>query len=323
MSDKARTEEAVRRFAVVSWIRGHTKIYDVSGDNFYADCPICHGVKRLGISRERKIFHCFRCNEGGHGGGLWTGRTGLIGMVMLLEKLKYEEAVAFILKSTGIEDIPTVRKARISSATIELPKERHDLKALPEEHRAIQYMNSRGMQHLVPYSWFCVSGRYADRVILPGMYFDKFVGFEAKTLYKTILPKSLFPTWFNTSEWFYTSFDWKFERGVMVITESIFDAETVGRNAIGIYGSTLHEGQMARMIELASKGIKKIVWMLDSDAWKKQTRAVFQLSAFFETYAMSLPMPHDPNSLGRDWIYANIQNARRIRNELDMFDIYK
>ena len=116
------------------------------------------------------------------------------------------------------------------------------LNAIPKTDPSVRYLHNRGVQHLVSSSYVCIDGPYRGRILLPAMWLNELMGFEAKS-YAGKKPKSLFPDWFLTSATVYTTRRWDNNLPFCVVTESIIDAETLGVNAIGLYGSTLSWAQ--------------------------------------------------------------------------------
>jgi hypothetical protein len=159
---------------------------------------------------------------------------------------------------------------------------------------------------------------YANRWILPCHYFGELTGFEAKT-YGNGKPKSLFPEWFRPDSTVYTT-TWDVDQDFCVITESIFDAETLGSNAIGIFGSVLRHGQLQKLLEMRNTcRLRRLVWFLDPDAVKKQTRAIVTKTLpHFTNYIVR--SEYDPNDTGSTKCWKLVKNSIPVASARDILN---
>lgn len=307
-------DEAIAAFPVITWASQYTTVYDKGGRNVYADCPICSGKKTLGIEREKKIFHCFKCNEGGRGGDIWNGKAHVTRMIRLVTGISWNDTIELIYRMSGFPDPPRQKK---STPIQLLPKEAEPLKDASNFHPGVIYLTYRKMQHLQNTSYFCRTGQYKDRVILPAYFLGEMIGYEAKSSIKGVKPPSLFPDWMDTYSYVYTtSINW--ESKFLIVTESIFDAETFGSNAIGCYGG-FKEGHLPTLLNLRKKGLESLIWALDWDAWKKQSKAILTKTVgLFNNYVVNMPYKKDPNDLGREACWNLLNTRLRISDELDM-----
>jgi len=304
-------DEAIANFPIITWIAEHTTVFDKGRVNTYADCPICEGKKTLGIERDKKIFHCFRCNEGGYGGSIWNGKAHLVKMIMLLERKTFSQTREVIFKLAGYPDV-IIEQAKAPKAV--LPSEAISLATAHPSDPAIQYLNKREVGHLKNTSYICLSGHYANRIIFPTVFLGEVTGFEAKQ----IGGKSLFPDWMDTYSTVYTTLNFNPAIGLAVVTESIIDAETLNYNGIGLFGG-FKEGQLECLLKLRDKGVKKLVWMMDWDAWYKQAKAILAKTMnLFDNYVVNFPKDEDPNSLGTVECYHLLGSARKISDEFDL-----
>ena len=313
----SKLDQALRGFPTLSWLSEHTHVHDRDGVNVYADCPICDGRKKLGVRKNPIFFHCFKCDEGGRGGSTWNGKTNLIGMMKILERLSYREAVSKIFKMTGFPEL--VPEQKITPKLI-IPEDACPLKLLPPGHVANEFLRRRHCEHLID-SCYLGEGKYRGRVIMPCQFLGDVVGFEAKTFKKSGI-KSLFPEWFYTSDTVYTTTGWGDKSSYVYVTESVLDAETIKFNAIGIYGSILREWQIPCLMQLREQGITDLVWALDYDAWWKQAKAIVKKTApFFRNHILPMPPGSDPNSLGCEAIAALLTKAILIEDEFDLAEL--
>lgn len=305
--------QAIAEFPVLAWLSNITQIHDTGNVNVYCDCPICGGKKRLGVDRERKLFHCFRCDEAGVATHIWDGKANLLQAIMIFENLHWHDAKKKVYEMTGFPE-PVRPKPKKPRQVI--PKDAISLTNADDSDPAVRYLDSRGISHLRSTSFLCVSGRYSGRVILPTKYLGEMTGFEAKT-YSNQKPKSLYPDWMDVESSVYsTNIDFSAE--VLILTESVIDAETFGANALGLYGTIKH-GHWGPLLELRHAGIKRLYWALDHDAFFKAAKAIASKALpFFDNYFCTFPMREDPNSLGRKAAWEYARNATHVPDELSL-----
>jgi len=302
-------------FPVVTWLSSKVKVSDTGGANVQIDCPVCRGRNKLGVHRVKKVAQCFKCSEGGAGGTVWNGRVDLIGLIRLLDLCDYRQAIRTIYSYAGIAEPKWERNKPVSRG---VPKEAYPLRDVAASHPSREWLHKRGVGHLAECSHVCIDGPYEGRVILPATWFEETAGWEAKT-YVGSQPKSLFPEWFETSHNIYTTQEWDTSADFCVITESILDAETFRINALGLYGSTLREGQLLKLFELKARGINRLVWCLDYDAWKKQAAAILtRTELHFINLVCDLPRWEDPNQVGWAKCWELVQNAKVIKDSTDL-----
>ena len=306
---------AIAKFPIRRWLQEQT---GVSGDSgrVRIDCPGCGGKRTLSVSLETTGCRCFRCADGGKHNGSWKGTGHIVHLICLLEGVDRSSAVRKVFELAGVKD-DYKKPAKVDTGK-DVPDNLFPLSSFDPTDQRRAALEARGLEHLVRKVHFCATGRYADRWIIPCMFMGKIVGFEAKAYKKSITPKSLFPTWFKTSQHIHTT-DWDYDEDFAVITESIFDAETIGTNAVGLFGSRLNDGQVQCFSDL---GVKRLVWFLDSDAWMKQATAILgKTMMLWENWVVKVPKGEDPNSLGKQNCWNLIGQAVKVEDGLDLFSI--
>jgi hypothetical protein len=319
----SKLDKAIAEFPLISWLSEFTKVKDRGTRNIYVDCPICETKKSLGVWIEKRLFHCFGCdpNEGGKGGGIWNGRANLVQMIALVDKCSKGKAIAKILKLTGFPDVYTPQ----SAPKVIIPEEAIPLRTCSPRNDAVRYLvETRKLPHLVETSYVCVEGKYRDRIILPVFSFasderfkPELIGFEAKS-YVNAHPKSLFPDWFDTESNLYVSRFWNIQAEWIAVTESIFDAETIRWDAVGCFGG-FKDGQWSLLLDMRKRGVHKLVWMLDGDAWLKQTKHILARALpFFHNYVVDFKKDEDPNSVGTERCHQLIEKSRLVADEFDL-----
>jgi len=309
--------DAINGFPLMNYLSTRVqKLVVGNGNNVRVDCPNCGGRKTLSIHRTSKRIQCFRCTEGGRGLA-WEGHGSLVDLIQLLDGLTKWQAIERIFEESGVPDSTPAPQSPQKPPEL-LPPESLPLIAADPEHPARANLRARGLSHMESRVRVCVDGRYAGRWILPVCEFGELKGFDAKS-FSGRTPKSLFPEWLETSRMLYHTPAWDSRIDHVVITESIFDAETIGFNAVGIFGSVLRDGQFNRLWELRKRGVTKLVWMLDEDAWIKQINAILRKTRnFFDNYVVDMPPGSDPNSIGHDACCQLVRHARVVNNSFDL-----
>ena len=91
---------------IVDVISGYTELKQ-KGSQFMGCCPF-HSEKTpsFSVSREKQLYHCFGCGEGGT----------LIDFIMKIENLSFPEAMRFLAERAGIT-LPEAEEESEDSAT--------------------------------------------------------------------------------------------------------------------------------------------------------------------------------------------------------------
>jgi len=310
-------KQAAKAFPVRRWLAGVAHLRgDMSGTKFRCKCPHCGRKNAFVIYLDTGACRCYACADGGFGGSRWNGYGGLTTLISLFEGVTEREAAATVYSYAGVTDSPSIFAPSITEVEPELPEGTIPLIEVHDDHLSVRRLAERGLLHLRPHIAVCITGTYADRWILPVEQDGSLYGFEAKTFRQRAFPKSLFPTWMKTSQVVYMTRRWIMSEDFAVITESVFDAETLGSNAMGIFGSSLSDGQFVRLLQLrADHGVTRLVWFLDDDAWKKQARAIMQKTMLlFTNYVVTTAAGEDPNSLGSEECWRRVANATLVEN---------
>jgi hypothetical protein len=315
--------EAIRSFPLAGWLSSHTEVRDGGGRNYYADCPSCDGKQKLRVRKEDGRFKCFKCDAGeGNTNERWKGWGNLFSLVAFLEGLRWGEAIRFVVQRSGVPDLPL---ERADAPRHKIPKDAIPCLEVPDSHPSMKRLAERGLYHLRDKFYLCALGEYANRWILPCQFMGEVHGIEAKAWHRATQPKALYPTWFNPQESIYTTYAWDDSLPFAIVTESIFDAETFGLNAVGLYGSNLLPGQFDLLLKLRKRGVEALFWALDPDAWSKQAAAIVQkTSALFKNYIVEIPplLPNgdkgDPNAIGHVSCWELVESAKQITSEWDL-----
>jgi len=313
-------QEAINAFPIVAWCQENLQAVRVGSDEINANCQFCGGYRKLNVNIAKRLFHCFKCREGGHGGRKWNGGANLF-QFMVLSGLSKAQAYKEIFARAGFPDNPTPERKVLTRSPI--PDGAIPLNRLPDHEPAVQYLRRRQVPHLIPVSYVATTGRFKDRVILPCNYLGEVLGTECKA-FKNQRVKALFypEDEFHTSETVYTCLNWDLNSKTAVVTESILDAETFQNvNSIGLYGCRLHEKQVSAILAL---GVERLIWCLDGDAYFKPysgtVNAISRLTLeVFDNWVCTMGYREDPNELGPNGCDALLKTAKQITSIWDLY----
>ncbi len=309
-------QEAIDQFPILSWLQQRFHVRDSGAQRLRIDCPVCRGQKTLSVAVDEKLFHCFRCDEGGQGGGVWNGKANLFSFLKIVEGVSNKAAFERIRSLAGLPDVP---RARTTKKVTGFPREAIPLATVRNDHPAVQMLIRRKVAHLIPHAKVCVDGEFSDRILFPCFFLGEIVGFEAKS-FVAANPKSKLQFFDDKSPKIYTSMNWDEKSDRCTITESILDAESCPGNAVGIFGSVLREEQLLSLLELRKLGLRRLQWSLDGDAMKKQHNSIrSKTRLFFDNSDILLKMGEDPNSVGSDEMRLRIAAALPVVDGFDLF----
>ena len=221
-------------------------------------CTFCnHHKKKLQVNLKTQKWHCWICNTGGHN------------LIQLFKKLKatkeqfqelYDSGYSKTTKFVSEEDT-TKEVVKLPSQYIPLWEKQNT----PEYKRAMLYLQNRGITifDILKYSiGYCESGLYSNRIIIPSYdenaqlnyfvgrsFYDTTMKYKNPFVSKDVIGFDLFINWSEP----------------IILCEGVFDAITVKRNAIPLFGKTIPKKLERKIIE---KNVQDIYIALDTDAIK-------------------------------------------------------
>lgn len=272
-------------------------------------CPFCnHYKKKLEICLSEGInftkWHCWTCNAGGNFLG------------SLLRKLnsssQYRER---LFKVTG--DIKLTRNytKKLDSRIISLPAEFISLVKYgsgPEYKNAMSYIKSRGISlvDIIRFNiGYCEEGCYKNHIIIPSYDVDGNLNFfMGRRYYDTdgVLPhkKPLCDMNIVGCELF---INWS---EPVILVESIFNAITIRRNVIPLFGKYPSKKLYEAMI---INKVKIVYVFLDSDATKDAIRVCeYLIKIGITPYFVDINKGKDPNEIGFVESWECIKNAKKV-----------
>ena len=269
---------------------GRSKSFSNSEQAFH--CPFCkHHKQKLQVNLNTFKWHCWVCSERGHN------------LFQLLKKLKLPKDLYSQLedivgssksyKSRNYKDGET--KKQSISLPIDFIPLYHPSKSPLYKH-AMLYLKKRNIssRDILKYNiGYCEDGEYRNRIIIPS--YDKdgslnyFIGrdfFHSKLKYKNprvskdVIGFELFVNW-NLP---------------IVLCEGVFDAIAIKRNAIPLFGKTIPN---SLMIKIITKNVKTVYISLDNDAINDSLKMAEKLkNNGIDIYFINLPDNEDPSSIG-------------------------
>ena len=266
-------------------------------------CTFCnHHKKKLQVNLKTQKWHCWICNTGGHN------------LIQLFKKLKATKEQFQELYDSGYSKTTKfVSEEDTAKEVVKLPSQYIPLwekQNTPEYKRAMLYLQNRGITifDILKYSiGYCESGLYSNRIIIPSYdenaQLNYFVGrsfYETTMKYKNpFVSKDVigFDLFINWSE-------------PIILCEGVFDAITIKRNAIPLFGKTIPKKLERKIIE---KNVQDIYIALDTDAIKDSLKICEKfMNQGRNVYMVDLPNNTDPSDLGFEKIHNFLENTNLL-----------
>lgn len=272
------------------------------------DCPFCSddgGHCGIFCDTSEFNFTCWKCKSSGNLFTLLNEITQLsfreFQELMNSNRSLDERSPLMQIQSVIGHDDATAQEAREvgwppkGSVSIEkLQKDSQVRSFLKVRELALDWCKEAGVR-------IGVIGRYTGRFIIPICYRGAVVAYQARAMSNRLYPKYLTE---GDVSYFLYNLDNIDPAKPIAITEGIFDAWTIGNNAISSFSAALSDHQISLM-----RQINPPYWILcwdigedGSDAFWKGREVAQNLAGLFGsgkiTY-LELPPGEDPSSLGR------------------------
>ena len=254
-------------------------------------CPFCHHhKKKLQINLETQQWHCWVCDS--------KGRK----IQTLLKRLHVDsKRIKKVYEIYGDDYIVSSTTTDEEKVELRLPSEFKSLLKKPKGlnplyKKVVQYAKDRRIskEDIIKYNiGYCDSGIYTNRIIIPSYDVDGRLNYfiarsvftEERFKYKN-RPISKNVTIFeNQINW----------NKPITLTEGVFDALAVKRNAIPLLGKFIPK---TLMDSIYKRGVKEIKIILDKDA---QDQALYYVNYFMNngiTVTNILPTEKDAGDMG-------------------------
>ena len=276
-------------------------------EEFLFHCPYCeHHKRKFSVNIEKDVYKCWVCDMRGRNLTRLVRRFGSYKHKQ--EWSQFEAQIDYSVLET-LFDIPVAEKQ-----IIELPPEfvslaNRDLP--PTAFMPRKYLKDRGLRRKDIIWWkigFCSSGEYENRIIIPSFDKDGDVNYFIARTYTRDFPKYKNPT-VNRDIVFNELFvDWTAD---LVLVEGVFDAITVGHNAIPLLGSTLREE--SKLFQKIVQNDTPVYLALDPDAYRKSLEIVKKLLTYdVETYMIKVTPYADVGEMTPDQFIEHKKTAKRM-----------
>lgn len=176
-----------------------------------------------------------------------------------------------------------------------------------QEGRFIRYLRRRKIDDETIQMYrmgYVTDGRLADRIVIPT--FDRYgmVNFWNARTVRDVRPSYMFPIASKEIVPNEHMVDWS---SPIVLVEGIFDAISVGPQAIPLFGKFVNMTLMARLV---SSSVPMVHVCLDRDAWKESLNVARTINSYgIKTTIVDLP-GKDPGSMDYESIWRSIGRAR-------------
>jgi DNA primase len=248
-----------------------------SRGNYSFKCPFCqHHKNKLEINcitneKKENPWHCWVCEA--------KGKT-------IKSLFKSVKAPANKVAELNMIIVPGKREVKQNNEILTLPKEFISLSNITsldkvtalEAKRALRFLKKRGItqEDIIKYNiGFCNDGPYKDRVIIPSYdettslnYFIARTFIDGPTKYKNP------PVDAKSAIGWELYINWD---APIILVEGIFDALTVKRNVIPLFGKLIHEKLMKKLVR---SSVNRIYIALDPDAIKNALKHAEMLMSY-------------------------------------------
>ena len=282
-----------------------------SKGNYAFKCPFCtHHKNKMEISlrtteKHENFWHCWVCGA--------KGKT----LLALFKKIK---APASKIDELNILVVPNKTYKTKEQGILELPKEfisfgDHekfitDRVAQIESKHAFRFLRQRGItaDDIIKYGiGFCKEGPYAERVIIPSFdelgrinYFIARSYKESERKYKNP------PVAAKDAIGFELYINWD---APIILVEGIFDALTIKRNVIPLFGKVLHDKLMKKLVE---SSVNRIYIALDNDARKDALKQAETLMSYGKEVYLVEMEGKDANEIGFEKFLTNLEQTKPL-----------
>ena len=269
--------------------------HKTSRGNYSFKCPFCtHHKNKLEINcitnaKSENPWHCWVCEA--------KGKT-------IRSLLKNMKAPSNKIAELNMIIAPGKNEKHVISTMLELPKEFISLINIDnldrvtslEARRATKFLKKRGITHedIIKYNiGFCYEGPYKDRVIIPSYDENGIINYFIARAYKEGPQKYKNPPTDAKSAigWeLYINWD-----APIILVEGVFDALTIKRNVIPLFGKIIHEKLMKKLVRST---VNRVYIALDSDAIKNSLKYAEQLMAYGKEVFLVELDGKDANEIG-------------------------
>jgi DNA primase len=296
-----------------------TKINNILGDvgkpttkgNYSYYCPSCnHKNRKLEINFDSSSnnFGSFAC---------WVCHFKSKSVITLLKKIKsHPQLVKEVKDILGKNNTTYISEQYTNEELIELPKEFISLSNINtldkltqiQAKHAIKFLHQRNItdEDIIKYNiGFCSNGKYEGRVIIPSYDDEGKINYYIARDYNNISSRKYKnpPIAVKNIIGFELYINWN---APIILCEGIFDALTIKRNVIPLFGKVLHEKLMMKLVK---SEVNKIYIALDDDAIKDALKHCEQLMSYGKKVYLVEMKGKDANEIGYENFLNTIENT--------------
>ena len=268
------------------------------GQEVIYNCPFCHHHKpKLQISLLSQKWHCWVCDKKGR--SLYT----------LLKLIRAPKALIDEVR----EYKPKYKRNKVEEQqTLYLPKEFKNFMTDPGStiyyKQAVKFLKDRGVDatEIARYGiGYCTDGPYSERIIIPSYDNDGILNYFTARSFTGSNYKYKNPPVSKDVIGFEFFVNWN---EPIILCEGPFDALSIKRNAIPLFGKTIPTELLKKIY---TKNVKEIYIVLDEDARKDSIKLVDKLMKDgIKAYFVQL-QDKDPNELGFNKVWDVIHSTNQ------------
>ena len=283
-----------------------------SKGNFAFKCPFCtHHKNKMEVSlrttaKRENFWHCWVCGA--------KGKT----LLSLFKKIKAPQDK---INELNILIIPDKAGKNIEIGVLELPKEfialtNHetlitDRVAQIESKHALRFLRSRGItvEDIIKYNiGFCKEGKYGHRIIIPSYDNNRKLNYFIARDYKGETPQKYKnpPVAAKDVIGFELYINWD---APIVLVEGMFDALTIKRNVIPLFGKVIHGKLMEKLVK---SSVDRIYIALDQDARRDALKQAEMLMSYGKEIYLVEMEGKDANEIGFENFLNNIEQTQPL-----------
>jgi DNA primase len=278
-----------------------------SKGNYAFNCPLCtHHKPKLEINlktnaKKENPWHCWICDS--------KGKT-------IKSLLKAIKAPSNKLSELKLIIQPGSKEEYHPQEIMELPKEfipLSDISTLGklsqiQARHAIQFLQKRNItvEDIIKYNiGFCKEGKYEGRVIVPSYDDNGKINYYIAREYSDLGSRKYKNPPMSVKDviGFELYINWK---APIILCEGIFDALTIKRNVIPLFGKVLHEKLMMKLVK---SEVDRIYIALDSDAIKSALKHCETLMSYGKKVYLVEMNGKDANEIGYENFLNTIENT--------------
>ena len=280
-----------------------------SKGNYAFKCPFCtHHKNKMEINlrttaKRENFWHCWVCGA--------KGKT----LLSLFKKIKAPQDK---INELNILIVPSKKEEHVAISALELPKEFISLSnpiedkiAQIEAKHALKFLKKRGItiNDVIKYNiGFCKEGKYEYRVIIPSYdEYGKLNYFIARDYKEPSLQKYKNPPASAKDViGFELYINWD---APIILVEGMFDALTIKRNVIPLFGKVIHGKLMEKLVK---SSVDRIYIALDNDARKDALKQSEMLMSYGKEVYLVEMEGKDANEIGFEQFLNTLEQTKPL-----------